>query len=31
MGALIGQVLRQAKGADPQVVREMLTTRIASL
>jgi aspartyl-tRNA(Asn)/glutamyl-tRNA(Gln) amidotransferase subunit B len=30
MGALIGQVMRQAKGADPQVVRDMLTTRIAS-
>ena len=24
IGALIGQVMRQAKGADPQVVREML-------
>jgi len=30
IGALIGQVMRQAKGADPQVVREMLVNRIAS-
>jgi len=31
IGALIGQVMRQAKGADPQVVREMLVAKIASL
>ncbi len=31
VGALIGQVMRQAKGADPQVVREMLAAKIASL
>jgi aspartyl-tRNA(Asn)/glutamyl-tRNA(Gln) amidotransferase subunit B len=30
IGALIGQVMREAKGADPQVVREMLVNRIAS-
>jgi aspartyl-tRNA(Asn)/glutamyl-tRNA(Gln) amidotransferase subunit B len=31
VGALIGQVMRQAKGADPQVVRELLVAKIASL
>jgi aspartyl-tRNA(Asn)/glutamyl-tRNA(Gln) amidotransferase subunit B len=31
IGALIGQVIRQAKGADPQVVREMLVAKIAAL
>jgi aspartyl-tRNA(Asn)/glutamyl-tRNA(Gln) amidotransferase subunit B len=31
IGALIGQVMKQAKGADPQVVREMLQSRIAAL
>ena len=30
IGALIGQVMKQAKGADPQVVREMLQSRIAA-
>ena len=30
IGALIGQVIRQAKGADPQVVRELLLAKIAS-
>ncbi len=30
VGALIGQVMKQAKGADPQVVREMLQSRIAA-
>ena len=30
-GALIGQVMRQTKGADPQAVREMLAAKIASL
>jgi aspartyl-tRNA(Asn)/glutamyl-tRNA(Gln) amidotransferase subunit B len=31
IGALIGQVMKQTKGADPQVVRELLQTRIAAL
>jgi aspartyl-tRNA(Asn)/glutamyl-tRNA(Gln) amidotransferase subunit B len=31
IGALIGQVMKQTKGADPQVVREMLQSRIAAL
>jgi aspartyl-tRNA(Asn)/glutamyl-tRNA(Gln) amidotransferase subunit B len=31
IGALIGQVMRQAKGADPQIVRELLIAKIASL
>ena len=31
IGALIGQVMKQTKGADPQVVREMLQNRIATL
>jgi aspartyl-tRNA(Asn)/glutamyl-tRNA(Gln) amidotransferase subunit B len=31
IGALIGQVMKQAKGADPQVVREVLQNRIAAL
>jgi aspartyl-tRNA(Asn)/glutamyl-tRNA(Gln) amidotransferase subunit B len=31
IGALIGQVMKQAKGADPQVVREMLQSRIATI
>jgi aspartyl-tRNA(Asn)/glutamyl-tRNA(Gln) amidotransferase subunit B len=31
VGALIGQVIKQAKGADPQVVREMLIAKIATL
>jgi aspartyl-tRNA(Asn)/glutamyl-tRNA(Gln) amidotransferase subunit B len=31
LGALIGQVMRQTKGADPQTVREMLTAKIAAL
>jgi aspartyl-tRNA(Asn)/glutamyl-tRNA(Gln) amidotransferase subunit B len=30
VGALIGQVMKQAKGADPQVVRELLQRRIAT-
>ncbi len=30
VGALIGQVMKQAKGADPQVVREMIQSRIAA-
>jgi aspartyl-tRNA(Asn)/glutamyl-tRNA(Gln) amidotransferase subunit B len=29
IGALIGQVMKKTKGADPQVVRELLQTRIA--
>jgi aspartyl-tRNA(Asn)/glutamyl-tRNA(Gln) amidotransferase subunit B len=31
IGALIGQVMKQTKGADPQVVRELLQSRIAAL
>jgi aspartyl-tRNA(Asn)/glutamyl-tRNA(Gln) amidotransferase subunit B len=31
IGALIGQVMKQAKGADPQVVREMLVAKIGTL
>ena len=31
VGALIGQVMKQTKGADPQVVREMIQRRIATL
>jgi aspartyl-tRNA(Asn)/glutamyl-tRNA(Gln) amidotransferase subunit B len=31
IGALIGQVMKQTKGADPQVVRELLQQRIAAL
>jgi len=31
IGALIGQVMKQTKGADPQVVREILQNRIAAL
>ncbi|HXY33249.1 MAG TPA: Asp-tRNA(Asn)/Glu-tRNA(Gln) amidotransferase GatCAB subunit B, partial [Planctomycetaceae bacterium] len=31
IGALIGQVMKQSNGADPQVVREMLQNRIAAL
>jgi aspartyl-tRNA(Asn)/glutamyl-tRNA(Gln) amidotransferase subunit B len=31
IGALIGQVMKQTKGADPQVVREMIQSRIAAL
>jgi aspartyl-tRNA(Asn)/glutamyl-tRNA(Gln) amidotransferase subunit B len=31
IGALIGQVMKQARGADPQVVREMLASRIAAV
>ncbi len=31
IGALIGQVMKQTKGADPQVVRELLQSRIATL
>ena len=31
VGALIGQVMKQAKGADPQAVREMLIAKIATL
>jgi len=31
IGALIGQVMRQAKGADPQVVREMIVSRITTV
>lgn len=31
IGALIGQVMRETKGADPQVVRELLAAKIASL
>jgi aspartyl-tRNA(Asn)/glutamyl-tRNA(Gln) amidotransferase subunit B len=31
IGALIGQVMKQTKGADPQVVRELIQTRIAAL
>lgn len=30
LGALIGQVMRQVKGADPQVVRELLSQKIAA-
>jgi aspartyl-tRNA(Asn)/glutamyl-tRNA(Gln) amidotransferase subunit B len=30
IGALIGQVMKQTKGADPQVVREMIQSRIAA-
>jgi aspartyl-tRNA(Asn)/glutamyl-tRNA(Gln) amidotransferase subunit B len=30
IGALIGQVMRQAKGADPQTVREMLVKKLAT-
>jgi aspartyl-tRNA(Asn)/glutamyl-tRNA(Gln) amidotransferase subunit B len=30
IGALIGQVMKQTKGADPQVVRELLQSRIAA-
>ncbi len=31
IGALIGQVMKQTKGADPQVVRELLQQRLAAL
>jgi aspartyl-tRNA(Asn)/glutamyl-tRNA(Gln) amidotransferase subunit B len=31
VGALIGQVMKQAKGADPQVVREMILSRIGAI
>jgi aspartyl-tRNA(Asn)/glutamyl-tRNA(Gln) amidotransferase subunit B len=30
IGSLIGQVMRQAKGADPQVVREILASKLES-